>query len=149
MSEELPKESQGTIIVFGGQQIRRKWHEDQWYFSVVDIIAALTDSAAPQKYWTAMKRREEETTGIQLSTICRQLRLTSSNGKTYLVETVNTEAAFRIIQSIPSPKADPFNRRLAQVGSQRLKTPEVRPLTCEYARRVSPVECGGTGLWRR
>jgi DNA-damage-inducible protein D len=136
MSEEFPKESQGTIVVFGAQKIRRKWHEEQWYFSVVDIIAALTDSGAPQKYWTAMKRREAEASGIQLSTFCRQLRLTSADGKTYLVETVNTEAAFRIIQSIPSPKAEPFKRWLAQVGYQRVQEIENPELAQQRMRQL-------------
>ncbi len=66
--------------------------DEQWFFSVVDIIAALTDSEAPTKYWTAMKRREETASGFQLSTICRQLKLTSSDGKTYKTDCVNTEA---------------------------------------------------------
>jgi hypothetical protein len=70
----------------------------------VDIVAALTESDAPSKYWTAMKRREKNASGFQLSTICRQLKLTSADGKSYKTEAVNTEAAFRIIQSIPSPK---------------------------------------------
>jgi DNA-damage-inducible protein D len=94
MSEELPAESQGNLIVFGAKSIRRKWVDEQWFFSVVDIIAALTDSDAPAKYWTAMKRREEKTSGFQFSTICRQLKLTSSDGKTYNTECANTQAAY-------------------------------------------------------
>ena len=121
MSEELPANLQGKMVVFGAKQIRRIWHDEQWFFSVVDIIAALTDSGAPTKYWTAMKRREEAASGFQLSTICRQLKLTSSDGKTYETDCVNTEAAFRIIQSIPSPKAEPFKRWLAQVGHERIQ----------------------------
>ena len=76
MSEELPADSQGKMIVFGAKQIRRTFQDGEWFFSIVDIIAALTDSDAPSKYWTAMKRREEKTSGFQLSTICRQLRPT-------------------------------------------------------------------------
>jgi DNA-damage-inducible protein D len=113
MSEELPHDTQGSMIVFGAKTIRRKWVDEQWYFSVVDIIAALTDSDAPAKYWTAMKRREAQSSGFQLSTICRQLKLTSSDGKAYSTDCVNTEAAF---PSIPSPKAEPFKQWLAQVG---------------------------------
>jgi DNA-damage-inducible protein D len=121
MSEELPADSQGKMIVFGAKQIRRIWYDELWFFSVVDIIAALTDSKAPTKYWTAMKRREETASGFQLSTICRQLKLTSSDGKTYKTDCVNTEAAFRIIQSIPSPKAEPFKQWLAKVGHERIQ----------------------------
>ncbi len=121
MNDELPPDAQGRIVVFGAKKIRRTWHDDQWYFSVVDIVEALTDSEAPSKYWVAMKRREEETSGFQLSTICRQLKLKSSDGKSYNTDCVNTEAAFRIIQSIPSPKAEPFKQWLAQVGYQRVQ----------------------------
>jgi DNA-damage-inducible protein D len=121
MTAELPPASGGKIIVFGSRQIRRAWVDGQWHFSVVDIVAALTDSNAPSKYWTAMKRREEAASGFQLSTICRQLRLTSSDGKSYRTEAVNTEAAFRVIQSIPSPKAEPFKQWLAKVGYERVQ----------------------------
>jgi len=121
MSEGLPADSQGKIIVFGERQIRRTWHEEQWFFSVVDIIGALTDSDNPRDYWYRMKRREKESSGAELSTLCRQLKLTSVDGKSYMTEVVNTESAFRIIQSIPSPKAEPFKRWLAQVGYQRVQ----------------------------
>jgi DNA-damage-inducible protein D len=126
MSEELPTEAQNRIVVFGAKRIRRIWHEEQWFFSVVDIIAALTDSTSPRKYWDAMKRREQEATGLQLSTFCRQLKLTAADGKSYMTEVVNTESAFRIIQSIPSPKAEPSSAgwpRSATSASRRLRIP--------------------------
>jgi DNA-damage-inducible protein D len=121
MAEETPADSQGRIIVFGASQIRRAWVDDQWYFSVVDIIGALTDSASPPKYWDAMKRREKASSGVDLSTFCRKVKLTGADGKTYKSDAVNTESAFRIIQSIPSPKAEPFKRWLAEVGYQRVQ----------------------------
>ena len=121
MSEELPEDSQGKIVVFGAKRIRRTWHEEQWFFSVVDIVGALTDSPNPRDYWYRMKRREKESSGVELSTLCRQLKLTSADGKSYTTEVVNTESAFRIIQSIPSPKAEPFKRWLAQVGYERVQ----------------------------
>jgi len=121
MSEQLPSESQGKIIVFGAKQIRREWVDEEWLFSVVDIIGALTDSPNPRDYWYRMKRREKESSGVELSTFCRQLKLTSADGKTYDTEVVNTEGAFRIIQSIPSPKAEPFRRWLAKVGYERVQ----------------------------
>ena len=136
MSEKLPPDSQGKIIVFGAKEIRRAWVDEQWYFSVVDIVGALTDSDAPSKYWTAMKRREEKTSGFQLSTLCRRLKLTSSDGKSYMTEAVNTESAFRIIQSIPSPKAEPFKRWLAEVGYQRVQEIENPELAQQRMRQL-------------
>ncbi len=121
MSEELPADSQGKIVVFGAKRIRRTWHEEQWFFSVVDIVGALTDSDNPRNYWNMMKAREQKQCDVQLSTFCVQLKLTSADGKTYKTDCVNTENAFRIIQSIPSPKAEPFKRWLAQVGYQRVQ----------------------------
>ena len=88
MSEAFPVDSHGKIIVFGAKQIRRIWLDGEWFFSVVDIIGALTDSGAPSKYWTAMKRREAQNTGFQFSTICRQLKLSSADGKSYKTDTV-------------------------------------------------------------
>ncbi|MDO9042144.1 MAG: Bro-N domain-containing protein [Desulfocapsaceae bacterium] len=136
MIEQLSSDSQDKLIVFGAKQIRRLWVDDQWYFSIVDIVAALTDSDAPSKYWTAMKRREEKASGFQLSTICRQLKLTSADGKSYKTEAVNTEAAFRIIQSIPSPKAEPFKRWLAQVGYERVQEIENPELAQQRMRQL-------------
>jgi len=136
MIEQLSSDSQDKLIVFGAKQIRRLWVDDQWYFSIVDIVAALTDSDAPSKYWTAMKHREENASGFQLSTICRQLKLTSADGKSYKTEAVNTEAAFRIIQSIPSPKAEPFKRWLAQVGYERIQEIENPELAQQRMRQL-------------
>ena len=136
MSNQLTPDSQGKIIVFGAKQIRRMFMDGEWFFSVVDVIAALTDSDAPSKYWTAMKRREEKTTGFQFSTICRQLKLTSADGKSYKTDAVNTEAAFRIIQSIPSPKAEPFKRWLAQVGYERVQEIENPELAQQRMRQL-------------
>jgi DNA-damage-inducible protein D len=120
-NEERPAEARNRIVVFGAKRIRRTWHEEQWFFSVVDIIGALTDSDNPRNYWNMMKARERKQSDVQLSTFCVQLKLTSADGKTYKTDCVNTESAFRIIQSIPSPKAEPFKRWLAQVGYQRIQ----------------------------
>ncbi len=86
MSEALPAESQGKMIVFGAKQIRRAWHDEQWFFSIVDIIGALTDSENSRDYWYRMKQREQESSGIELSTLCRQLKLPSADGKGYETE---------------------------------------------------------------
>ncbi len=124
------------LAVFQDKQIRRVLHQGEWYFSVVDIIAALTDSENPRDYWYRMKRREKESSGIELSTCCRQLKLTSSDGKSYKTDAANTEAAFRIIQSIPSPKAEPFKRWLAKVGYERVQEIENPELASQRAKAI-------------
>jgi hypothetical protein len=136
MPEQLPPESQRGIVVFGAKRIRRTWHEEQWYFSVVDIVAALTDSPNPRNYWNMMKSRELKQSGVQLSTFCVQLKLPSADGKAYQTDCVNTEAAFRIIQSIPSPKAEPFKRWLAQVGRERIQEIENPELAQQRMREL-------------
>ena len=96
------------IVIFKGQKVRKTIHNNEWWLSVVDVVEALTDSVKPRVYWNAMKVRVKSQDGIELSTICRQLKLESTDGKKYLTDCANTEGIFRIIQSIPSPKAEPF-----------------------------------------
>lgn len=110
-----------ALVVFQDKKIRRKWDSEEWWFSVVDVIAALTDSADATDYWYRLKKRETESSGIELSTICRQLKLLSTDGKEYQADCANTEGLFRIIQSIPSPKAEPFKLWLAKVGYERVQ----------------------------
>jgi len=98
------------ISVFKGKKIRRIIHENEWWFSVVDVIDALTDSPNPRVYWGVFKGRIEKDEGFQLFTICKQLKLESSDGKKYETDCANTEGIFRIIQSVPSPKAEPFKK---------------------------------------
>lgn len=112
-------EPETSLIVFQGKSIRRTWHNEEWYFSVVDIIEVLTDSPTPRQYWGKVKDREF--TQLQLSPIWVQLKLPSSDGKYYETDCANTESLFRIIQSIPSPKAEPFKRWLAKVGYERVQ----------------------------
>jgi len=111
------------IKLFEEQRIRTSWDEtaEEWYFSVVDVIEILTDSSNPRDYWFRMKQRVKFEDGIELSTICRQLKLVSSDGKKYLTDCANVQSLFRIIQSIPSPKAEPFKQWLAKVGYERIK----------------------------
>ena len=109
------------IAIFRSRQIRKTIYNNEWWFSVVDIVAALTDSVDPRDYWFKMKIRVKAEDKFQLSTICRQLKLISSDGKKYNTDCANTESIFRIIQSIPSPKAEPFKRWLAKVGYERVK----------------------------
>lgn len=110
-----------SIALFESIAIRKVWHEDQWYFSVVDIVLALTDSLDPRDYWYKMKIRVQSDDGFELSTICRQLKLTSTDGKKYATDCANTEGILRIIQSVPSPRAEPFRQWLARVGYERIQ----------------------------
>ena len=109
------------IAVFNGKAIRRKLVNNEWFFSVVDIVGILTESIDPNDYWYRLKKRELETSETQLSIFCRQLKIKSSDGKEYETDCADTEGIFRIIQSIPSKKAEPFKRWLAKVGYERIK----------------------------
>ena len=124
------------IVLFKNKQVRKTLYQNEWHFSVVDIIEALTDSANPKVYWGAMKVRVKNEDGIQLSTICKQLKLPSSDGKKYETDCVNTEDAFRIVQSIPSPKAEPFKRWLAKVGYERVQEIENPELATKRTRML-------------
>jgi prophage antirepressor-like protein len=108
------------IAIFEGTQIRRAFLEEEWWFSVIDIIAFLTDSQKPRDYWHKMKIREKSTAEIELSKICRQLKLTAPDGKKRETDCANVEGIFRIIQSIPSPKAEPLKLWLAKLGKERI-----------------------------
>lgn len=110
-----------AMIVFQGKDIRRVWHNEEWYYSVVDVVQVLTDSSNPRDYWYKMKIRVNEEEKAEMSTICLQLKLTSTDGKYYNTDCANTEGIFRIIQSIPSKKAEPFKLWLAKVGYERVQ----------------------------
>jgi hypothetical protein len=111
------------VVLFKGQQIRRFWDEteEKWYFSVVDVVAVLTNSVNPNDYWYKMKVRVKSEDGIELSTICRSLKFLANDGKYYLSDAADVETILRLIQSIPSPKAEPFKLWLAKVGYERLR----------------------------
>jgi hypothetical protein len=110
-----------NLKIFESKQIRSFWHEEEeeWYFAIVDVVLVLTDSNDPKDYWYRMKKREK-ISGFELSTICRQLKLPASDGKKYATDCANKQGLLRIIQSIPSPKAEPFKQWLAQVGAERI-----------------------------
>lgn len=122
------------IAIFKGKNIRKTIYKNEWWFSVVDIISALTDSNKPRVYWNAMKTRVKVSEGVELSTFCRQLKLLSSDGKKYLTDCANTESIFRIIQSVPSPKAEPMKRWLAKVGYERIQEIEDPELATKRTR---------------
>ena len=113
-------DSAKALVVFQGKKIRRTWFNDEWWFSVVDIIGVLTESDRARKYWSDLKKRLTEE-GFELSAKIGQLKLMSVDGKSYLTDCINTKNAFRIIQSIPSKKAEPFKQWLAQVGYDRVQ----------------------------
>lgn len=116
-------ENSDSIKLFESKKVRTHWDiiEEQWYFSVIDVISVLTDSSNPRDYWFKMKIRIKMEDGIELSTICRQFKLRAPDGKMRETDCANTQQLLRIIQSIPSPKAEPFKQWLAKVGYERMK----------------------------
>ncbi len=120
------------IIVFGGKKIRRVWHNNEWFFSVVDIVEVLAESPTPRQYWGKVKDREFEQ--LQVSPIWVQLKLEAPDGKLRETDCANTKSIFRIIQSIPSKKAEPFKRWLAKVGYERVQEIENPELAQDRAR---------------
>ena len=105
-----------SLTPFEGKNIRKLWHNGEWYISVIDVIEFLTDSANPRKYWTSMQNRDG-----QLDTICIRLKMSANDGKQRLTDCANTEGVFRIMMSVPSPKAEPFKLWLAQVGKEHIE----------------------------
>lgn len=116
---------ENAIRLFHDQKVRVQWDEDQekWFFSIVDIIAILTDSPNPRKYWSVLKTRLKKE-GSELATKCSQLKMQSADGKFYKTDVADTEQLLRLIQSIPSPKAEPFKAWLAKVGYERIEETE-------------------------
>ena len=134
------------LIVFQDKEIRRLLIEGVWFFAVVDVIEVLTDSSKPRDYWYRMKKREKESSGAELSTVCRQLKLEAADGKKYSTDCANTEGVFRIIQSIPSPKAEPFKRWLSKVGYERVQEIEDPELATKRTRELYQTK-GYSDAW--
>ena len=110
------------VKMFEGSQIRSVWdnEREEWYFSIVDVIGSLTESNNPRDYWYRVKKRMSDEERSELSTICRQLKLKAPDGKMRLTDVADMQGIFRIIQSVPSPKAEPFKMWLAEVGKERI-----------------------------
>ena len=127
-----------NIKLFQDKKIRSVWDEkeEQWYFSVIDVVQVLTDSANSRDYWFKMKKRVFLEGGFELSTICRQFKMQASDGKMRITDCANVQALFRIIQSIPSPKAEPFKLWLAQVGYERVQEIENPELAQERMKEL-------------
>ena len=124
-------ENQNSMIPFEGKEIRKIWHEEQWFFSVVDIVGILTDSVVPRNYWATLKKREP-----QLLTVCQQLKMSSTDGRKRLTDCANTEGVLRIVMSVPSHKAEPLKLWLAQIGTERIQETENPELAFERAREI-------------
>ena len=109
------------IKLFEQKQVRTHWdaENEEWYFSVIDIVEVLTESPSPRKYWSVLKTRLKKE-GSELATNCSQLKMQSTDGKYYKTDCMTTKNILRLVQSIPSPKAEPFKMWLAEVGNERL-----------------------------
>ena len=123
-----------AIKLFETKKVRTIWDdkEEKWYFSIVDVVAVLTDSPNPRKYWSVLKIRLKKE-GSELTTNCSQLKMQAADGKKYLTDVANTEQLFRLIQSVPSPKAEPFKLWIAQVAKERLDQMQDPELSIEQA----------------
>lgn len=122
------------IKIFENKKVRTLWDNDseEWYFSVVDIVSVLTESVNPNNYWKVLKNRLKKE-GSQLVTICNQLKMLSSDGKKYKTDCMNIEQVFRLIQSIPSPKAEPFKLWMSRIAKERLDEIQDPELTIDRA----------------
>ena len=114
------EKNNSRLAIFEDQEIRRILVGDEWYYSVIDVVSVLTESTNARSYWNKLKERELEH-GIELSTICLQLKLIATDGKKRLTDCADNEGILRIIQSVPSKKAEPFKRWLASAGAERLE----------------------------
>ena len=123
------------IKLFEGNQIRSSWNseKEEWYFSIIDILGVLTESENPRKYWSVLKTRLKKE-GNELATICSQLKMEPpTDGKMYRTDVADMQGVFRIIQSVPSPKAEPFKMWLAEVGKERIDETVDPELTIDRA----------------
>ncbi len=121
-SHNLIPDGEAELVVFKGNHIRKVFHESEWWFSIVDVMSALTDSSSPRRYWSDLKSKMLKDEGFsELYDEIVQLPLTSADGKMYKTDASNAETLFRIIQSVPSPKAEPFKRWLARVAFERIQ----------------------------
>jgi DNA-damage-inducible protein D len=134
-------ENQNSLQPFEGQEIRKIWHNEEWFFSVIDVIHVLTDSAQPQTYWGMLKKRE-----IQLITICEKLKFLAPDGKMRSTDCANTEGVFRILMSVPSPKAEPLKLWLASLGKQAIDEAENPELLTERQAEIYHAK-GYTEEW--
>ncbi|NDE90309.1 MAG: phage antirepressor protein [Alphaproteobacteria bacterium] len=124
-----------NLIAFEDKKIRRKWHNEEWWFSVIDVVAVLTDSRDAGAYWRKLKQRLKEE-GSEVVTFCHELKLLAPDGKLRETDCANTQAMLRIIQSIPSPRAEPFKQWLAKIGYERIQEIENPELATQRTRAL-------------
>ncbi len=137
MSETDDDRDLVPIDDFADEQVRKVEHNGRWYFSIIDVIALLTESEIPRRYWTDMKRRLADTEGFsEVYAKCVQLKMPAADGKQRLTDAADTETLLRIIQSIPSPKAEPFKQWLARVGTERLEEVDSPELAADRVRQL-------------
>jgi DNA-damage-inducible protein D len=147
---------QNKIVVFESKKIRRIWHEEEWFFSVVDVCGALTDASTDltaRKYWNKVSQRLRAE-GSEVVTNCHRLKLAAPDGKMRETDCANTRGLFRIIQSIPSPKAEPFKQWLALVGYERvqeIENPEIAQerMNLKVIPRIGSINDCGVLLFAR
>ncbi len=133
----LPDQPENHLVVFQEKAIRRTWQNEEWWFSIIDVVGILSETAIPKRYWSDLKRKMAQEAGSEqpYEKIVR-LKLVAPDGKQRDTDCANTETLFRVIQSIPSPKAEPFKRWLAQVGYERVKEIENPELASARAREL-------------
>ena len=135
--DSQPEQTTSKIAIFRGKQIRKAIHQEEWYFSIVDIIEVLTESVNSRRYWSDLKSKLIKNEGFsQLYEKIVQLKLIAPDGKLRETDTANTETIFRIIQSVPSPKAEPFKRWLAKIGYERIQEIEDPELATKRTRAI-------------
>lgn len=134
------------VAIFKGIKIRKTMHKDEWWFSVIDVIEVLTDTERPRKYWNDLKKKLEKEGYSQLSENIGQLKILALDGKKRGTDCANTETIFRIIQIVPSPKAEPFKRWLAKVGYERVQEIEDPELATKRTRALYEAK-GYSDAW--
>ena len=129
-------EQNDKIVLFQEKQIRRAWHQEEWWFSIIDVIEVLTGTNRSRKYWSDLKKKLLTEGYFQLSENIGQLKMTSADGKNYKTDAANTRTILRLIMSIPSPRAEPFKQWLSQVGQERLEEIENPELGIERVKEL-------------
>ncbi len=136
MSDDAMGAGLAALDEQASRDVRKVWHEGRWWFSIIDVIGLLTDSSQPRRYWTDLKRRVTDEGFREVYAKCVQLKMAAPDGKQRLTDAADTETMLRIIQSIPSPKAEPFKQWLARVGSERLEEIEAPERAADRMRRL-------------
>jgi len=141
----INSDTKKSLIVFQGEQIRRIWYKEEWHFSVIDVVEVLTESAIPKRYWSDLKSKLKDE-GFGVYDFIVRLKLKAPDGKLRLTDCANIRSIFRIIQSIPSKKAEPFKRWLAKVGYERIQEIENPELAQERMKQIYKLK-GYSNNW--